>query len=296
MNNSPLVSTIIPVYNGEKYISRAVESALSQTYKNIEVIIIDDGSKDKTRQIISEFEKKDARIVILANSVNLGFVKTLNKGAAVAKGQFIARLDHDDFWTDPKKLEKQAKFFEDNQEYVLTGGGVIKTDVSGRELLRYLFPESNQDIRKAILIDNTFAHSSVLFRKNAFQEVGGYDEHFGFFADRDLWLKLGRIGKLHNFPEYFVCYLDKEESGFDYSSRNDHIRRKLKLNIELRKKYRKDYPGFYRSVLLCIARYFYSYLPYRKKLWRLVFRLRILFFGQPSYRYFRPDYKNENRY
>ncbi|MSU54265.1 MAG: glycosyltransferase [Candidatus Staskawiczbacteria bacterium] len=283
--NYPLVSIIIPTYNGEKYLGVALDSILRQTYKNIEIIIINDGAIDGTEDVIKKFTEKDPRVIRIKNESNLGFVKSLNKGVGHAKGKYIARLDDDDSWISPQKLEKQVGFLEEHPEYVLAGGGLIQIDSKGEEMIRYLFPEKDEDIRRVILVDNIIAHSSVVFRKDAFDKVGGYDEKFGFFADRDLWLKLGKIGKCYNFPEHFIFYLDKEWDTTNYNSRNEQIRRKLKLNIALRKKYRYDYPGFYKSLLLCATSYIYSFLPFRKKIWPALFRLRSLMLGPLPYTY-----------
>lgn len=297
MEMRPLVSIIIPTYNGEKYIKEAVENALNQTHQNIEVIVIDDGSKDKTLQIIFQLSKKDSRITILKNPVNLGFVKTLNKGIQKAKGKYIARLDDDDFWVDSQKIEKQVNFLESHPNHVLVGGGIIvKRKKDNAEVVRYLFPEKDEDIRKVILVDNVFAHSSVVFKKTACEKVGGYDEQFGFFADINLWLKLGQVGKLYNFQEYFVVYLDKERGRDRYSARDDKIRRRLFSRIAMKWRYRKDYRGFWKAATLCLASYIYSFLPFRKKLWLMVLWIRRLIFGPPPYKYFRPVHKNENKY
>jgi len=285
MNTEPLVSVVIPTYNGEKYLGAALDSVLRQTYRNMEVIVVDDGAVDGTKNIIEKFKQKDSRITSIHNEHNVGFVKSLNSGIARAQGEYIARLDDDDSWIDPAKLEKQVGFLEQHPEYVLAGGGLVQIDSKGEEMIRYLFPEKDEAIRKAILVDNVIAHSCVVFRKDAFLKAGGYDEQFGFFADRDLWLKLGKIGKLYNFPEYFIFYLDKEWDKKKYNSRNEQIRRKLGLNIALRKKYRYDYPGFYKSLLLCITSYIYSFLPLRKKIWPALFGLRGLMLGPSPYQY-----------
>jgi len=284
----PLISIIIPTYNGVKYVKKAVKSVWSQTYQNIEIVIIDDGSIDETSEIISEFSKKDSRIVILTNEINRGFVKSLNKGAKRAQGKYIARIDDDDFWCNSKKLEKQVEFLETRPDYVLTGGGMIKIDEKNREIARYLFPEKDKDIRKSILIDNLFAHSAVLLKKDAWEKVGGYDEQFGFFADMDLWLKLGKLGKFHNFQEYFVYYLDKE-LGNKYSMRNRDIRKRVGFNIKLRKKYRNYYSGYKKAYLFCWASYFYSFLPFRQKLHPILLKLRALIIGPPAYKYFKKN-------
>ena len=289
MNIEPLVSVIIPTHNRREYIVKAIESVLSQTYKNIEIIVVDDYSIDGTYELIFELSKKYKKIIPKRNEINLGPAGTANVGISVAHGKYIAILDDDDTWRDQQKLEKQIWFLEKHSEYVLTGGGLIKIDNKGKEIIRYLFPEKDEEIRQVILVDNLFAHSTVVYRKDAFEKVGGYTQKFGFFADMDLWLKLGTIGKFYNFQEYFTSYLDKEEGENNYSGRDNGIRRRLFLRIAMEWRYRKVYPGILKSIFLCIASYIYSYLPYRKKFWRIIFKIRILLVGPPSYKYFKPN-------
>ena len=251
--SGPLVSVVIPTYNGSKLIGRAVQSVYSQTFKNFEIVIVNDGSEDNTLNIISNLKAR-----VIDNKKNLGFVKSLNIGIENSTGKYIARLDDDDIWIDSEKLGKQVRFMEENQDCVLSGGGIIKTD-GRKEISRHLFPESDKDIRKKILVSNLFNHSAAMFKKKDWQETGRYDEEFGFFADYDLWLKLGGRGVFYNFQEYFVNYLDKEALG-NYEERNRKIRRKLKLVIKLRNKHRKNYPGFIKSLGYCFSSYLYSYL------------------------------------
>src|SRR3990167_10836604 len=108
MVNNSLVSVILPTYNRSEYLGRAIESVLNQNYNNFELIIIDDSSTDKTSEVILKY--KDSRIRVVKNQENIGFVKSLNKGIKQANGKYIARLDDDDFWTSPDKLEKQVAF------------------------------------------------------------------------------------------------------------------------------------------------------------------------------------------
>lgn len=281
--NKPLVSVVIPTYNGEKYIKKAVESVQNQTYQNMEIIIVNDSSSDNTLEILLGLSREDPRVIIETNETNLGFVRSLNKGVENARGKYIARLDDDDVWFNPRKTEKQVEFLEKNEDYVLVGGGMIKVDSNNREFGRYLFPEQDRDIRRAILVDNLFVHSTVIFRKDAWEKAGKYNDKFGFFADLDLWLKLGRLGKFYSFQEYFVYYLDKELSN-KYDMRNRDIRRRPITYIRLKKNYKNDYPSYKKAFILCWARYFYSFLPLKKKLHPLLFRLRILIIGRPGYK------------
>ena len=95
-------------------------------------------------------------------------------------------------------------FQQKNKEYVLVGWGLIKVNMAGKELVRYLPVENDKDIRKALLISNVFAHSSVLYVKESFIKAGGYQENLNYFADWDLWLKLGTLGKFYNFQEFLI--------------------------------------------------------------------------------------------
>jgi glycosyltransferase involved in cell wall biosynthesis len=267
MENQPLVSIILPAYNSEKHIQRAVESALKQSYKNIEVIIIDDSQNDNTMNIVSVFRRKDDRIIYIKHIKRLGFVKSLNQGIKIAKGEYIARLDSDDFWCDQRKLEKQVGFFEDNPDYVLCGGGCIVIDDAGRELYRWSYPE--KDIRNTIFPDNQFVHSTVVFRKSAYELTGGYDEQLNYCEDWDLWLRMGKIGKLYNFQDYFACYLQGSQN-------RSNRTKECKLAIQLIKKYRNDYPGYRWAILTGWLYYIYSLLPtsFRKLLLPISSKLR----------------------
>ncbi len=276
-----LVSVIIPTYNREKLVIKAISSVLKQTHKNIELIIIDDCSGDNTFGIVSEFCKNIPQAVILRNKINLGFVKTLNKAVNIARGKYIARLDDDDIWIDPQKIEKQVEFLEKNKEYVLVGGGVVKTDESGKEIVKYILPKEDKDIRKTILASNVFIHSSVVFPKKIWEKIKGYKEEFGFFADWELWLNMGKFGKFYNFPDFFVNYLEDDQISLG-NSHDIQIRRKLKESIKMKKNYRDYYSGYKKAIIFSFVSYFYSFLPFRDKLSDLVYKTKKLFFGLSS--------------
>jgi glycosyltransferase involved in cell wall biosynthesis len=283
MQNNFLVSIVLSTRNRAEYITKALQSVLNQSYKNIEVIVVNDGSTDKTSEIISAFAQKDNRIIILTNKVNLGFVKSLNKGIAFSHGKYIARIDDDDFWSDSKKLEEQVRFFESNPNYVLTGGGTICIDERGREISRYQLPEKDEDIRKRILFDNCFVHSTVVFEKKAFEKSGGYDKNFIGMEDWDLWMRMGKIGKFYNFPKYFTYYLKQSRNNLS----NLNIRNNLRNQIRMRKKYKNFYPGYQKANLLGWVYYFSSFLPLREKMRLMLIKIRTLFFGRPPYKYFK---------
>lgn len=272
----PLVSVILPTYNRSEYLGRAIEGVLSQSYNNFELIIIDDGSTDRTSEIISKYQ--DSRIKIIKNEENIGFVKSLNKAINYAQGEYIARIDDDDFWSDLKKLEKQTEFLENNPEYVLVGCGIIKVNKQGKEIRKYLFPEKDKEIRDVILIISPFAHPGVVFRKTAWESVGGYDETLYFSQDSDLWAKFGKIGKLYNIQEYSVCVLDDNQNR---TKKRIHYHLLLKQKIRLR--HRKDYPHFLKAYLIGWGAYLFSFLPFKTKLNPLYLKLRNFFLRKHSF-------------
>lgn len=265
----PIASIIIPTRNRGKRIKKAIESVLEQTYKNFELIIINDASTDGTGEIISKFARKDPRIKVITNEINLGLARSLNKAIKISCGEYIARLDDDDFWSDARKLEKQIDFLEKKLDYMLVGGGVIRIDEQGKEIIRFYLPREDEEIRRTVLLGNPFAHSSVVFRKEAWEKSGGYDENLPFSEDWDLWMRFGKLGKFYNFPEYFIYYSQSIKS---MSSSN--IRRNIKINVELAKKYRNDYAGYKEAVFFCLIAYIYSFLPFNRRLWPIAFKIK----------------------
>lgn len=274
-----LVSIIIPTYNRQDHIRKAIESCLEQEYGNKEIIVVDDGSTDGTRVALQPYIESQGIKYIYQE--NRGPAAARNKGIEKSQGEYIAILDSDDSWQDKKKLEKQVKFLRENPDYVLVGGGVIVKNKEGREMGRYLLPEKDREIRGFILLNNPFAHSTVLFRRRDWEKAGGYDENFDFYEDWDLWLKFGKLGKFYNFQQYFVYYLAGEQNRTNYYN----VGRHLKTNIDFRKRYSQVYPHFKKALLLCLAHFFYSFLPLRKKHHPLIYKIRVKVFGPPAFRY-----------
>lgn len=281
----PLISVVIPTYNRERYIKKALESVLNQSYKNFEIIVIDDSENDKTEKIIKLLNRKEIKYI--RNEVRLGFVKSLNKGIAMAQGKHIARLDDDDIWCDPQKLEKQVKFLEEHPGYILVGGGAILIDEKGKELRRILPPEKDDKIRELMLFDCLFSHSTVVFKKETWELAEGYDERFDSAEDWDLWMKFGEFGKFYNFQEYFVHFLQAEQGKTQYIRRQN-----TRAHLKLMKKYRDKYPNFYKAYLFGLISYFYSFFP-RPKWFRfkVLSKLKNILLGFPIY----PKIKKNDR-
>lgn len=278
-----LVSVVISTYNREKLLPRALESVLGQTFRDFELTVVNDGSTDNTQKFLDDFLRRDGRVRQIVNETNLGLVESLNKGINVSHGKYIARIDDDDYWCDPQKLEKQITFLESNPDYVAVGGGEIEMDSTGKEVGRFLLLENDERLKNLMLFHNPFVHSAVVFRKNAWVQAGEYDEVFSSTnsEDWDLWLRLGKLGKFYNFQQYFVRYLKGQQNKSNYN-----IQHNLMINIRLRKKYRNDYPNFWKAYIFGWARYIHSFLPLRKSLHPVFSALRRIIFGRPVYKSF----------
>jgi len=257
---APKVSVILPVYNGEKFIAEAIQSVLDQTFRDFELIIIDDGSTDNTAALIKNFF--DSRIIYIHQNKRPGLVKLLNIGLSIAKGKYIARIDADDVWIDHDKLKKQVDFLNKNEKCSIVGTGAIVVDETGKENYRFLNPVSDGEIRNKILLRNCFVHSSVMMRKSAVDLVGGYQEG-SYSEDYHLWLKIGLIAGFANLPEYAVKYR-VTSSGLS-TINNLKI---LKNDIALVKEYKNQYPGRRKALFLAhLKLWFYGYFGFLGKIY-----------------------------
>jgi glycosyltransferase involved in cell wall biosynthesis len=197
--SAPLVSVVMPVYNGEKYLNEAIDSILNQTFTDFEFIILNDGSTDHSEEIILAYD--DARIRYVKNETNLQIVKTLNKGVALAKGQYIARMDADDI-SLPERLECQVRLMEESPEIDVCGTW-IKTFGAQETLWKY--PVTHQEIKSRLLFKSPMAHPSVIFRRSLFDKYS-YSEGFNKAEDYYLWAQLMDDKELYNLPSPLVMY------------------------------------------------------------------------------------------
>lgn len=240
----PKVSVIMSVYNCEKFLAQTIESVLNQSFLDFEFIIIDDCSTDSSKKIIENFQLKDKRIRFFANKQNLGLTKNLNFGISVSIGEFIARVDGDDYWVDADKLQKQVSFLQNNPKVGLLGSYANMLDSAGK--MKYVFrpPVSNISIRKQILIRNCFIHSSVMCRRQSILSSKGYSENEAYIEDYGLWLRIGQKFEMANLPEIMVNYRINL-SGITQTRRIEQMERIFCLI----KKYRNFYPNYWFAVL-----------------------------------------------
>lgn len=261
----PKVSIILPTYNGARFISGAIHSVLNQDFSDWELIVVDDGSTDDTEHIVSGYASRDPRVAYARNGRNMGIQKSLNNGLGRARGEYIARIDDDDRWVDQSKLSRQVAFLDAHADCVLVGTGAIVIDEKGTELFRFLNTQTDRDIRARLLGKNCFTHSSVLFRKSAAMQAGGYNESRDALhvEDYDLWLKLGAMGAMANLPMYAVQWMMR---GNSLSSRNriGQFWKSMRLAVQFRTHYPGFAKGFARSWVRLIAYGVFSFIPVLK--------------------------------
>jgi glycosyltransferase involved in cell wall biosynthesis len=184
---NPEITVLMPAFNAQKYICEAIDSVLSQTFQNFELLIVNDGSTDQTLQLIDSYTDDRIRII---NQENKGIAVALNNGLVNAKADLIARFDADDICL-PQRLEVQYNFMKANPSYSLIGSGVDYIDVN----LDYIFthyPEANtySEILQLKYTTCPFIHSSVFYKKEAIMKYGGYNTYAYTFEDHLLWRKL----------------------------------------------------------------------------------------------------------
>jgi teichuronic acid biosynthesis glycosyltransferase TuaG len=182
---SKMVSIVMPAYNSEKYIREAITSVIQQTYSDWELIVVDDGSKDNTVEIIEDFSKKDSRVKLHRNEKNLGVSATRNKGISLAVGEWIAFLDSDDMW-DQTKLEKQINFAKDKDANFLFTGSAFINEKS--ESYSGIFNVPEQVSYKELLKQNVISCSSVLIKKHFLDTVKMEKDEI--HEDYGAWLRI----------------------------------------------------------------------------------------------------------
>lgn len=192
------------VYNDSAYLKKAIDSILDQTYPDFEFLITDDGSTDDSSKILDEYALKDARIKIF-HQKNIGLTRTLNRLIAQASGEYIARMDSDDI-SLPDRLMDEVKFLDDNPSVSLISCFAKIIDDRGMEIGEHRPGVTHNQIKKLIFFSGQFCHGAVMFRKQAFLSVGGYDETFKYAQDLQLWLKFIASFEVSNLPKFLFLW------------------------------------------------------------------------------------------
>lgn len=197
------VSVIMPAFNAEKYISKAIESILKQTYTNFEFIIINDGSTDKTAEIVKSYD--DDRIIFLENKENKGIVYTLNKGLEISKGTYIVRMDADDISFE-NRIEKQVEFMEKNLDTGVLGSS-IKMFGDDMESTIVNYATDSKLLKANLIFHSCIAHPSVIIRKSVLDENKlKYDSDYHGREDFKLWWDISEVSKINALSDVLLYY------------------------------------------------------------------------------------------
>ena len=201
----PAVSVLMTAHNAAKYLREALDSLLNQTFQDFEIVVVNDGSTDRTGKILAEYAEKDLRITVLTNRQCSGISRAANRGLAACRADVIARMDADDV-AYPDRLEKQFAFFKDSGA-VAVGCYVEFMDANGRALTVISSPTDDETIQSRLLKgDCTLWHTGSMMSADALRQVNGYNERYGSAVDVDLWLRLGEVGSLANQPDTLQKY------------------------------------------------------------------------------------------
>lgn len=230
----PLVSVVVPCYNHEKYVKETIESIINQTYKNIELIVIDDGSKDNSVSVIKELADKYGFTFI--HRPNKGLSATLNEGIRLAKGKYFTACASDDIFM-LNKIEKQVEFMESNPEYGMCYGKIVYFEDSIENT--YEYPNSNKQgwVFDDLLNYGCFIPTpSTFMKKEVFETVGEYDENL-WIEDWDMWLRISQKYQVGYIDEY-LAYYRKHDTNISSQSLKMY-----KAEKQILEKY-KDYENF----------------------------------------------------
>tara|TARA_B100002051_G_C16745259_1_gene647149 strand:+ start:9680 stop:10756 length:1077 start_codon:yes stop_codon:yes gene_type:complete len=208
------------VFNDSKYLEQSIQSILKQSFSNFEFIIIDDGSKDKTYEIVNRNMKMDKRIKFFRRD-HYGLASSLNFGISKAKGKYIARMDADDI-SHYKRFEKQVHIFK-NQDVDIVGSNIAYIDTFGKSLgEKICFPKNNIEIKWNLLFTNPIAHSTVMMKKSIFTNRVSYNVDYKYSQDYALWIKLSKNYKFYNIQEILLKFRLKNDN-VKINSQMDYI-------------------------------------------------------------------------
>ena len=234
VENRPLVSVIIPLYNAEQYIYEALQSILNQTYQNIEIIIIDDGSIDKSKEIVKSISS--SKITYIQNEYNIGVSKTRNKGFDLAQGKYIALMDADDI-SILNRFEKQVEFLEEHTDYGIVSShyeSFRKYPFGVKRRIRKV-PIDTDEIHASILFSSVICCPSAMIRTKVLKENDlKFDSALQMAEDFDLWRRLSFVTKIANLDEVLLKYR---------KHKNNSIKNRIVLDRDFTKVIIKSFKG-----------------------------------------------------
>lgn len=267
----PLLTVIMPVYNGEEYLRPAIDSVLAQTFTDFELIIMNDGSTDASREILETYHDKRIRLV---HQKNRGLVGTLNRAIGLAQGEYIARHDCDDV-SRRDRFELQVQYLNEHQDVGLLGSSYRLLNDEEKVIGRFIPFLDDTTVRQDFLLHNPFGHGTVMFRRSTVDEIGLYAP-LKYTEDYEYWWRFAGASKVVNLPEplYDWRVLQSSMSRTRQARSNwmliNRLRKKIWRHSDIAALCKKDYaqrakfylehpdPAFYHQfitlqIALCIA-------------------------------------------
>jgi len=274
----PVISVVMAVYNGEKYLAEAIESVLAQTYQDFEFIIVDDSSTDSTASIIHQIMRTDRRVKTIKNEENVGLGVSLRIGIQKALGIYIARMDADDI-SQSDRLENQLKFLDSHPEIMVLGGDHIFIDSNGKLTGTLTYPKNPEVVRWNMLLGSGMivSNGAAMFRRQFFDRVGQYSD-LRAAQDFELWTRMVGLDPLPIANLDSVIYYYRQHGTTTTKSQNT-LQEHNAVEIRLRKieeflgkpvpaevvlAYR--YPSYtYKNIDLCIKTWIEIYIKFIQK-------------------------------
>ncbi len=271
---NPEISVILPVYNSEKYLQKCLDSISKQTFRNFEVIAIDDGSTDNSLQILNQHGQKDSRFKIFQNPENEGVSYTSNKALSLCNAKYTARMDADDIMY-PDRLKLQYKFLKENPDHILIGGQTRIINSEGKPIRFKKFPTEHEKIKDLIYIAAPIQQPTIMVNRSKLpKNFVWYDESMTTAEDIDLMFRLLKYGKLANLKEIVLDYRSHKES---LSFRDP--KETFKLTYRTRKKAVKKHgykPTIKNQIIMELQRISVAIIP-TKLLYPIYFKIRQIF-------------------
>ncbi len=207
---TPTVSVLMAVYNAERYVRQAINSILGQTFTDFELILVEDGSTDNTPAILNGYARQDARVLLVKNECNRGLIHSLNRGLAMARGKYVARMDADDV-SLPGRLATQVRYLEQHPEVGVLGTNIVHIDADGCIMYgghpKDTFPLSPDVIRWMLLWRCPIYHPTAMVRRAVLDRTGfTYNPDFRHAEDHELWTRLSKYTVIASLPEVLVHY------------------------------------------------------------------------------------------
>lgn len=246
INDDKKKVSVIIGSNRSFFIEKAIKSALDQSFKDFEIIVIDGDVENKTKKILDTYISNN--LIRYYEKENEGPGAARNLGLKMSQGEYIAILDDDDEWIDKDKIKKQVEFLEKNQDYVLVGTFAKTKDINDKVFGIYKMPTTDSQIRNRILSKNCFLHSSIVFRKSLIDKIGFYEEK-NRIEDYLLCLNSGLFGKFINLESISVSLTIHVES-VTAKNRISQARDILMVIFS----YRNKYPNFFIGFLTSLSR------------------------------------------